>query len=456
MTLFRLPTALACLTLLMTGCASNSVFVPYPAKAAAWQQSLQNGALSPEAQQLGKISRGKDALLARLEQGRWQQLQGQYADSKSAFDDAIRQFQAIDDRATISLGHTAQQGESLVTNDNVIAYQGALYERVFLHEFQAMNYLALGDREGAMVEMRRARDLQDRKTDAPTAPDSGTTLSDDALGEYNKRLAAQDELANRIASSTRNAYALWLSGLMFESARQNDDAFIDYKQALAIAPGNPVLQQDVQRLALALGRPDEARALPLKGKPTPPKANEGTLAVLFEEGFVPPRKEIFLPFPWPESWYVLAFPYYDSPWVSPPPLRIAGANLKAPVDTALATDVQALAARALKDQRAAMLIRQTLRAQAKHKMQQEANDKGGALLGVLVGAYNVLSENADLRSWLTLPRSAQIARLTLPEGAQTLTLDNTQTVTVNIQRNRATLLRVVKIDNRYYTASWPL
>ena len=103
-----------------------------------------------------------------------------------------------------------------------------------------------------------------------------------------------------------------------------------------------------------------------------------------------------------------------------------------------------------------MLIRQTLRAQAKHKMQQEANDKGGALLGVLVGAYNVLSENADLRSWLTLPRSAQIARLTLPEGAQTLTLDNTQTVTVNIQRNRATLLRVVKIDNRYYTASWPL
>jgi len=65
-------------------------------------------------------------------------------------------------------------------------------------------------------------------------------------------------------------------------------------------------------------------------------------------------------------------------------------------------------------------------------------------------------ENADLRSWLTLPRSAQIARLTLPEGAQTLTLDNTQTVTVNIQRNRATLLRVVKIDNRYYTASWPL
>jgi hypothetical protein len=48
-----------------------------------------------------------------------------------------------------------------------------------------------------------------------------------------------------------------------------------------------------------------------------------------------------------------------------------------------------------------MLVRQTLRAQTKHKMQQQANDQGGAILGLLVGAYNIISENADLRSWLT-------------------------------------------------------
>jgi hypothetical protein len=89
-------------------------------------------------------------------------------------------------------------------------------------------------------------------------------------------------------------------------------------------------------------------------------------------------------------------------------------------------------------------------------MQEQSTDKGGGLLGVLVGAWNLISEQADLRSWLTLPRYAHIARFNLPEGEQEIRLNGVTSVKLTVNRQRLTLLRVVQVDNQYYVASWPL
>ena len=449
----RLPFLLSAL-LLITGCTTSSVFVPYPARALGYQQALASGQLQPSLEQSQKQSSSRDALLVALEQGRLYQLAGNYPQSKQSFAAAIQKFDEIDERATISLSHTANQGAALVSNDNAIPYQGNLFERIFTHQFQALNYIALGDKEGAQVEMRRAQFYQDKNRDDHN-DDKEQTLTPAALSEYQSRLATLDNLAQRVTSSSQNAYSFYLSGLLYESRQQYDDALIDYKRALTIAPDNTFLQQDIYRLADKLNRSDDLKKL-AAAKVSPAKANEGSVAVLYEEGLVPAKKEIFLPFPWPESWYVLAFPYYDAPWQSPAPLSISTGSGKSAISTQVVTDSQALAARALKDNLVPMLVRQTLRAQTKHKLQQEANDKGGALLGVLVGAYNILSENADLRSWLTLPRFAHIARFNLPEGEHTLQLDGSEHVNINVQRNKITLVRIVKIDNHFYVASWPL
>ncbi|HRH92209.1 MAG TPA: hypothetical protein PLW01_09870, partial [Agitococcus sp.] len=75
---------------------------------------------------------------------------------------------------------------------------------------------------------------------------------------------------------------------------------------------------------------------------------------------------------------------------------------------------------------------------------------------LLVGAYNFLSENADLRSWLTLPRFVHLARFNLPEGEQTLKLNNQQTVKLKVNSQQIHLVYVVKANNQYYVANWPL
>ncbi|MFO1391042.1 MAG: hypothetical protein U1E94_02320 [Agitococcus sp.] len=438
---------------LITGCA-NSVFVPYPARALSYQQALSTGMPQPALEANKKQLGSRDALLALLEQGRIQQLAGDYAASKQSFTLALAKLDAIDQRATISLSHTASQGTALVSNDNAIPYQSNDYERIFVHQFQALNYIAVNDKEGALVEMRRAQFFQEKKPDNNNKQNS---LSESALAEYKTRLTANQNLAQRVTSSRQNAYALYLAGVLYESQNQLDDAYIDYKKALSIAPDNSFLQNDVARLATQLNRKNDLKELNLGNiKLNALKANEGTVAILYEEGFAPAKKELFLPFPWPEAWYTVAFPYYGDTWQSPMPLSVSAGPLKSAINSQVVTDTQALAARALQDNMVSMLIRQTLRAQTKHKLQQEATDKGGAIMGLLVGAYNILSENADLRSWLTLPRFAHIARFNVNEGEQILTLNNTKTINVTVQKQRITLLHIVNINDHFYVASWPL
>lgn len=452
----RVPSLIVLFALLLTGCANNSLLTPYPVRAGVYTHALGTGMLEPALTETRRIASGRDVLLARLEEGRLAQLQGDAEASRRAFGEADRLIRQAEGKAVISAGASAQQGLSLLSNDNVITYQCPEYEQVFLHTYQALNYLAAGDREGAQVEMRQAHRLQDRAADRLGEDNPPRELPPGAAEHYGERMANLGELAGRSVSSVQNAWTLYLAGLLYEAAGLHDDAWIDYKRALGLTPGHAVLQKDLARLAGRLNRRADADALKLPAPPKALKPAEGEVVVLFEEGTAPPRQELFLPFPWPEAWYVLAIPYYPQAWQPPAPLTVESPLLKQAARTEPLADIQALSARALRDRMPALLLRQTLRAQAKHKLQQEGRGQGGEVLGMLIGAWNLVSEQADLRSWLTLPRFAHVARFPLPEGEHELRLDNTHPVRLTVRRQRPTLLRVVRVDNRFYTAAWPL
>jgi hypothetical protein len=64
--------------------------------------------------------------------------------------------------------------------------------------------------------------------------------------------------------------------------------------------------------------------------------------------------------------------------------------------------------------------------------------------------YNVASEQADTRSWLTLPDEVQILRLSLPPGQQVIELNiggKTELIEVNILTKRISLLNLTTIGN---------
>jgi hypothetical protein len=85
----------------------------------------------------------------------------------------------------------------------------------------------------------------------------------------------------------------------------------------------------------------------------------------------------------------------------------------------------------------------------------------GDLGGLAAMVYNIASENADLRSWLTLPSNAQVTRITLPAGQHVLGLDRigsnvAGTVPVDVLPGGKTVVHVVAIGPQLYTTATSL
>ena len=97
----------------------------------------------------------------------------------------------------------------------------------------------------------------------------------------------------------QNAYTFYFSAVLYEAAGDLNDAWVDYQRGYQIAPDNRSLQDALLRLAVLRGAPDEIRETEKKvGRKAPlPAKNQGQLVVLFEDGLIPARRELFLPLP---------------------------------------------------------------------------------------------------------------------------------------------------------------
>lgn len=450
----RLPATIL-LAVALAGCAASSVFSPYPLQAEAFRQAAADASRIPAVMaQLERKRNSADRLLYLMERGRLAQLQGDFAGSKADFEQAIRLFREQDDRARLSLGGTAATGSSLLTNDNAIPYRGNAHERVMLHLFQVFNFLGLGDVEGATVELRRAAQVQ-RELELKYADDIAKAQGEAArnnvfLGEFDAYFTGMDGIAGHLKSSFQNGYAFYTSAVLWEALGEWNSALVDYKKALELMPASEALRADVIRA----NRPFDGPASNAMAA-----APHGTVVVLHEQGFVPRKVPAGLAIPTTDGGlFSIQFPVYDGSDYRPAtPLTVRSAGSS--VQTTLLADTGALAVKALREQVPAMLVRQVLRARAKYEMQKQASKQGGVGGQFLANLYNLVSEQADLRSWLTLPANAQGARLELPPGPRTIELAGAGTllsVPVEIRAGRTTLVRVVEANGRLLHQVFPL
>lgn len=440
---FHLPAAFL-LVVTLAGCAGTSVFSPYPLQAEAFRQAAGGGPDAPAVMALlDRRRNAADRLLYLMERGRLAQLQGDFAASKADFEQAIALFREQDDRARLSLGGTAAAGSSLLTNDNAIPYRGNAHERVMLHLFQVFNYLGMGDIEGATVELRRAAQVQ-RDLELQHAGELAKAQGDAAqnhvfLGEFDAHFTGMDGITGHLKNAFQNGYAFYTAAVIWEALGESNSALVDYKKALELFPANEALRADVIRANRHFdGRQGAA------GSP-------GIVVVLHEQGFAPRKVPAGLAVPTTDGGlFSIQFPVYDGSDQRPAtPLTVRAAGPA--VQTTLLADTGALAVKALREQVPAMLVRQVLRARAKYELQKQAAKQGGVGGQFLANLYNLVSEQADLRSWLTLPANAQAARLELPPGTRTIELEGaggTLALPVTVRAGRTTLLRVVEVNGR--------
>lgn len=312
--------------LLLGGCASQwkDIFVSYSDQMVPLRNALLLGQAAEALPEVRESTPGDDTyVLDQLEKGRIAWLAGQDGVSKQAFAAADGRLAWEDNQAQYRLSHGLAQAGSLLTNDQTMAYRAPDYERTMLHHYLALGYLQRGDAEGALVEVRRANQVQEQalKRRADEVQKAGE--EDEASGEMRQQMSRAapelDRLIGKVKNGFQNAYTFYFSGVLYEAAGDLNDAWVDYRRGYQIAPDNRSLQDALLRLAVLRGSPDELKEIEQQvGRKAPPLAKgEGQVVVLFEDGLIPARREFFLPLPLSTSGgdfrtFTVAVPYYDN------------------------------------------------------------------------------------------------------------------------------------------------
>lgn len=465
----RLAAVLA-MFLLVTGCAATSTFTAYPNNIKPLISSLANRTPLDLSQCLVSECKSNDLILYNMERGRFAHVVGSNDSSMSDFKASIEKIGQNDEKALISASAIGANVSATLLNDNAIPYAGEGYERVLLHHYQALNYLRKKDLDGAGVEVRRANAAQidslkrfEKDIEKARQEASKKKVNTGGISRIDAQYAQMDEVAGSVKNSFQNAYTYYVSALVYELLQQPDDAYIDYKKALEIYPDNRYVRKDVIRLAEKLEMREDLeelkRRFPAEKQEIIPvgSAATGELLVLFEDGLVPQKQEVKIPLPIVGVGLVtVAFPIYREKWSAQIPLRILGNNVFIGYTEPIC-DIRALAVRALKERVPEIAVRQIIRATAKGVMAVEARRMGGELGLLTASLWNYISENADLRSWLTLPSNAQILRAAVPPGSYRLALQHPMAsaityLDVEVPAGGKTVVQVVRTGQQMYSS----
>ena len=321
---------------------------------------------------------------------------------------------------------------ALLTNPELKPYRGEDFEIVLVHYFKALNYLAQGDNEKAMIECRRMNLL---------------------LNRFNDRYEGRK---NRYSI---DAFAYNLMGMIFEASGETNNAFVSYRNAFEAYEkiytkhfGVPVplqLKKDLIRTAYRMGFyvDVERYEKTFDMTYTPAVAATGDVVLLWHTGLGPVKDE------WSVNFFVVkgkggagyfvneelgltipfvsgsqntsggglgdlkfvrvAFPKYveRKPYYRSARLEISDEVY--PLE--ITQNINAIAFSTLEDRMVRELSTALLRLALKQAAEAVVRQQN-ANLGALLSIANALSEKADTRNWQILPYEIHYVRIALPEG----------------------------------------
>jgi hypothetical protein len=364
--------ASGCVSARMSDHESDQLFRQAKYEEAA--QRLQKGVLdqSPD---------GRDLLLYLLDVGLSFHSAGKFEESNKAFQEADK-IAEIKDYTSL-----AAETATLLTSDNLKDYKGEDFEKVLINTYLAMNYALMGDTENALVEARRV----------------------------NRKLYLMVSEGGK--KYKQNAFARYLSAVLYENENNYNDAYVDYKNTWKLNPTFPGLGLDLWKSAWQLRMPDEMerwdRTYGLTrvdhdiAKQVGPKSKQGEVIVLYENGISPLKR------PNPSfSELPKFYPRYN-------PVSTAQVLLNGEIKgtTSILENIEATAIENLDEKYAGLMAKKIAGLVAKEGVAYGISKQTNSpLIGFLAKVVMYASDQADLRSWNLLPKDLQLLRIPINPG----------------------------------------
>jgi len=315
----------------------------------------------------------RDKLLVLLDQGAIAFSAGQYTRAQNALLDANDLIESWDQ---LRIG---EEAATLATSEWAKRYRGEYSEQLWVHSYLMMVFLMQDRPESAAVEARRALQRMD---------------------EHKKAL--------KIDWFTRALIAL-----SFEAAGAHDSAQVEYRKLANDAAYNGDWDHVIDRHSDRLGRDPITVAGRELSTPTELGNDEGELVLFLQSGRIARKLPGDITI---DIDLRISFPYYAEFPRSKPVYTVLADGESVPLDQ-IDTQLIDVSKRALSARGNSMTTRQIARIAAKKALVDVADNEDAAL-GAVIQLLMFATEQADTRSWETLPGWFGLLRVPLPEGDQ--------------------------------------
>jgi len=376
---------------------------------------------------------GTDGLIWQLENAAILRTAGKFPESSLAFERARTLYAQYLDEAKIKI---VKGGAAMLSTPANLPYYGTGYDGIMIDTYQTLNALQLGKLDEARVSITRSYLLQqeivqanaDRieKEKAELAKDANTQRSleqNKGLTDLTETSGFESEL--KAYSDYVNPFAVYLDGL-YHLTQALDSSDVErarksLERASAFAPQNATVSNDLAIASLAVSLPN-----------LPP-----SVYLIFETGMAPSLDQVRIDIPiiiTAVSYVGVSFPklhfhhdcipylFFQSPGSQQQKTERV-VSMDAVITREFKNNLPSILGKAI-----AAAVTKTVAATAANLAAKEADNVWVSLaVQATTAAYQLATNVADTRSWQTLPKEIQLARIDMPKErtVQLSTPDNT-------------------------------
>lgn len=335
-----------------------------------------------------------EGFLGPAEAGTVRLAAGQWEAASRDFLRAAEIVDRIEERGPLGPTELAEDLTTLLVNERQSTYRGEGFERVQVHAMAALAFLGTGRLESVGVEVRRANQLLEREQEL-----------------YDSEYAA-------------GGLGHFLSALAYELRGDLDDALIDYRRMDEKGLAPALVGPELSRLAARLGREDLLPGLVERfGGPVVVPEGHARVVLIAGVGLGPYKVEESLQVLVPAGAVAVAVPDYRRRPQAVSALELRLPELDTVARSVVVEDLTGVAERNLADRIGLLALRSGARAAGRLAISKNLRDSKDYAAAMAMDVFSLLVERADLRCWLTLPDSWQVAQAWVPPGEHRLLLD---------------------------------
>ena len=416
-----LPTSILCALALLSGCTTyNDQVKEVRDNYLSGRYDVAQQLTAKEVASSGES--GTDALIWQLENATILRTAGKVPESNTAFEQARTLYTKNLDEAKVRI---LQGGGAMLTTPANLPYYGTGYDGLLIDTYQTLNAMQMGNLDQARVNITRSYLLQkeivqansDRieKEKAELAKDTNVARSmqlNKDTSDNTDITPFQNEL--KAYADYVNPFSVYLDGLyhLTQAADSSDveRARKSLERASMFAPDNQTVKNDFDIASKSVSLPN-----------IPP-----SVYVIFETGMAPSLDQVRIDIPiiiTVVSYVGISFPklHFHPDFVSHLVLQSPETPLQ---KTERIVSMDAVITREFKNnfpsimaKAVASAVTKAVAATAVNLAAKQADNPWVSLATqVTTAAYQLATNIADTRSWQTLPKEIQIARMNMPAG----------------------------------------